>query len=127
MMGKVFYNSSGALWILPPTINSNESKTRYYIYALVCPIDNIIRYVGCTKHNLRNRRCGHITEAKYNHPQNKKNDWIRELLSMGMKPKIKMLFKTSDKKEAAKKEIVFILSNPAAYNQSIKPYCNLKP
>ena len=60
-----------------------------YIYALIDPRDDSIRYIGKTI-NPKYRRSGHITECKRS-DDNYRLNWIRSLLSKGLKPKFKIL------------------------------------
>lgn len=53
-----------------------------YIYVLVDPITNEIRYCGKT-HNIKERYIGHLKEKKY---KNKKYYWLKELKSKNQKP-----------------------------------------
>ena len=59
-----------------------------YIYGLVDPRDNSIRYIGKTVYP-KNRLSGHINESnKFNHHRSK---WIRSLLKLNLKPKLLVL------------------------------------
>ncbi len=57
-----------------------------FIYGLVCPIDNIIKYIGLTKKNPSKRLSAHLTETKYyiknNMFLNKKHTWLRKLINL---------------------------------------------
>ena len=55
----------------------------FYIYELVDPITNEVRYIGQTV-NTYNRLHTHLTEAK--HGNSHKNKWIRKLVKNGMRP-----------------------------------------
>jgi hypothetical protein len=61
--------------------------SKIFIYGLVDPRTNAIRYVGKTN-NLKGRLDGHIKDRKSN---KEKGDWIDGLLEQGKKPKIKTL------------------------------------
>lgn len=52
-----------------------------YIYALICPISNQIRYVGKTN-SIRVRYNAHLNDKSKSH----KTSWIKSLKSMGLKP-----------------------------------------
>lgn len=60
-----------------------------YIYYLRCPKTKEIRYVGRTRQELKLRLRGHITKSR-NSPKstNHKNNWIKSILSEGLKPTI---------------------------------------
>ena len=59
----------------------------YYIYTLVCPLENRVRYIGQTKSSLQKRLSQHIWESKkdkkrYSH----KDNWILKLSRLNLKP-----------------------------------------
>jgi hypothetical protein len=58
-----------------------------YIYGLVDPRNNKIRYIGKTI-DPKNRLSGHITESKDISVINYRIKWIRKLISLDIKPKI---------------------------------------
>lgn len=63
-----------------------------YIYGLIDPITNRIRYIGYTKNkNPKMRLYGHISEAKTlskpSSKNNHKNNWIRKLLNLNIRPR----------------------------------------
>jgi hypothetical protein len=58
-----------------------------YIYGLVDPRNNKIRYIGKTTYP-KNRLSGHMTESKDINVINYRIKWIRKLISLGLKPKI---------------------------------------
>ena len=53
-----------------------------YIYALICPISNQIRYVGKTN-SVRVRYNAHLNDKSKSH----KSSWIKSLKIQGLKPK----------------------------------------
>lgn len=61
-----------------------------YIYKLIDPLTNEIRYVGKTKKNLIKRLYEHLTKRNLI-PNNHKNNWIKKLLNSQLKPKIELL------------------------------------
>lgn len=61
-----------------------------YIYALVDPRNNQIRYIGKTT-NPKNRLSGHITECKKDNVNHYRAMWIKSLLKENLKPSIKFL------------------------------------
>lgn len=82
----------------------SENKERpYKIYSLNCPInEDVVRYIGLTKHSL-NRRLGEHLREKYriNHKQN----WIRKLKNQSLKPIINLIDDNLTKEEAKEKEM----------------------
>ncbi len=63
---------------------------KIFIYGLVCPTSEKVQYVGKTK-DIEKRLSQHITRAKFMGHLRGKNEWIRALLILNMKPKIKIL------------------------------------
>lgn len=61
-----------------------------YIYALLDPRDNEVRYIGKTT-NPKNRLSGHITECKKEQSTHYRAKWIKSLLKDNLKPLIKFL------------------------------------
>jgi hypothetical protein len=52
-----------------------------FIYALINPNTNIVRYIGKTKNTLRKRLSQHIHSSKYKKEKiTHKENWIRKLL-----------------------------------------------
>ena len=62
-----------------------------YIYGLVCPIKNTVRYIGKTK-NINERYRKHLS-AKKNTATSK---WVFALKERGLKPKIEIIFETNE-------------------------------
>lgn len=60
--------------------------TKFYIYCLINPLDNTIRYVGVTKRTLKKRLAEHIQKSKYK--QTRKDYWIQSLVKKGVLPVI---------------------------------------
>jgi hypothetical protein len=56
-----------------------------YIYILIDPRDNTVRYVGKTS-NPKYRLSGHISECKKENILHRRAKWIRNLLKEGLKP-----------------------------------------
>ena len=76
-----------------------------YIYVLIDPRDNEVRYVGKTaypKARIRN----HIVESVTLN-RNHRHHWINDLLKNGLKPKLDIVCQTTNK-EASNKEIRLI-------------------
>ena len=81
-------------------INNNMKKT---IYALVCPIDKVVKYVGVTKKDLSDRFFQHL-QSKDN---GLKANWIKKLKEKGERPRIIELMKV-ESKQAGEMEKIFI-------------------
>lgn len=82
-----------------------------YIYGLVDPTNNEIRYIGKTV-NPKNRLSGHITESKKLNITHYRAKWIRKLTSIGFRPEIKFLRVCSlDDFEKYETEYIKIYSN----------------
>lgn len=75
----------------------------YYIYALVCPETNMIRYVGKTN-SLTKRLWEHVNDKHKSH----KVSWIKSLRNKNLKPIIEVLEETENEKEAYRWEIYWI-------------------
>lgn len=67
-----------------------ESTEITYIYVLIDPRDNEVRYVGKTS-NPKSRLSGHITECKKESTKHYRARWIRSLLKDNIKPIIKFI------------------------------------
>lgn len=59
----------------------------YKLYILYCPYQNIIRYIGVTKRDLKDRLTEHLRCDKNKH----KSNWIKKILSKGYIPEIKLI------------------------------------
>lgn len=59
------------------------------IYGLVCPINDMIMYVGGSV-NENERLYQHMKEAERGH-QSPRHEWIRELQKTGMNPSVKVI------------------------------------
>lgn len=80
------------------------TKKKYKVYSLVCPKTNQVRYVGITYRSLSIRLKEHITKSK----NSKKTEWINQLLSEGLTPKIKLIKDECTLEEAVAKEEALI-------------------
>lgn len=67
-----------------------ESTEVTYIYVLLDPRDNEVRYVGKTS-NPKSRLSGHISECKRESSKHYRARWIRSLLKDNLKPIIKFI------------------------------------
>ena len=61
------------------------------IYGLYDPRDGELRYIGQTIQPLRRRLKGHCNET----PRGHKSNWVRSLLSLGLKPDIRLIREAS--------------------------------
>lgn len=60
------------------------------MYGLVCPIKNVVRYIGKTN-NPQARLLAHLTTAKCGRGQHHNARWIRKLLAQGLRPALRIL------------------------------------
>lgn len=78
--------------------------TRYFVYALIDPLDGAVRYVGCTA-NPEARWRQHLQEAKKG--QSAKQKWMRTLLDLGVEPEMRKLgnsFSSADEARSAERD-----------------------
>lgn len=65
------------------------------VYSLSDPQDNVLRYIGITSHTAQQRFSRHLKDAKkkvrYNEYLSRKEKWLLDLESNGMKPIIKTI------------------------------------
>ncbi len=71
---------------IPPHDPAGNPLTAY-IYTLVDPETNAIRYIGKTTTSLRERLTNHLCEKK----DDRKNRWINKLKRQGLKPLIQLI------------------------------------
>ncbi len=64
-----------------------------YIYALICPIENNVKYVGKTK-NPKTRYNQHV--KKLDKSFTPKRKWLEMLFEKGLLPKIKIIEETNE-------------------------------
>jgi hypothetical protein len=79
-------------------------ESMIYIYALICPVADRIRYVGKCK-NLAKRLGAHISKAKGGHTNHHCAHWIRSLTREGEKPRIVALRELPDNADWQSAEI----------------------
>jgi group I intron endonuclease len=84
---------------------SEENCEYVFIYALIDPRDNLIKYIGRCK-NLKHRMMCHLTPTELNNGT-KKSNWIKELLENDLKP-IMIEIDHVPKKEQKNKETEWI-------------------
>lgn len=70
---------------------------RRYVYELIDPLDNEIRYIGKTD-NLKRRFTAHISQKTLLRNKTHKNNWILSLLKKGLVPKIRVIGITNEDK-----------------------------
>jgi len=107
-------------------IQTNNFRYTHYVYALICPVSNVVKYVGSTS-NPEGRFLAHIHVSKSKKPfktNRKLYTWIKELSSKNLIPKMKIL-KDESVDENLKDEMYFIkkYSSKELLNvQSIRHY-----
>lgn len=67
-------------------VTEEKNENIIFIYGLKDPRDNKIRYVGWTK-DIKKRLINHITPSRIK-KNTHKNNWIKQLLSLNLKPEI---------------------------------------
>jgi len=66
----------------------HDTNTVWTVYFLIDPRDGEIRYVGCTS-NLRTRYNAHMAKAQFRRrARTPKAKWIKELFSLGLRPRM---------------------------------------
>ena len=69
------------------------------IYKLIDPFTSEIRYIGKTKGKLVKRLWEHVDKAKYStNKRSHKENWIRQVLKAGGKPKIELVTEVDEEK-----------------------------
>lgn len=58
------------------------------IYLLLDPRNEAVRYVGVTRHSLSTRLNGHMQEALRTANDSHRVRWVRQLIALGLRPKI---------------------------------------
>lgn len=100
----------------------------YYIYELICPIENVVKYIGLSK-NPQKRYYSHLTEGNWHFSNlmsfngfrklnNRKVEWISNLKKQGLKPLLNIIFEFEIKSDAIKKERELILHNRSLLNSN---------
>lgn len=84
-----------------------------YIYSLICPISNQIKYIGQTKRDLKKRLQSHIWEYTLHKKKVKFNthkfNWMAKVDSLGLIPNIKIeLIEECDSSDINVREIFWI-------------------
>lgn len=84
------------------------SKTiAFHVYVLVDPRDGRPRYVGCTM-NPRQRMSAHLNANKSTEGNGRRCEWVRELKTLGLAPKMMGLGKAVGFRAAQKLEASWI-------------------
>lgn len=66
-----------------------------YIYALRCPVENTVRYIGKSE-NPQLRLTTHISRARCGATKHRTAHWIRKLLALGLAPELQVLAEVPD-------------------------------
>jgi predicted GIY-YIG superfamily endonuclease len=90
------------------TLKSEMMKKykRWHVYVMICPNENIVRYIGITSKNPSVRFMQHVM-GKGTATKGKK-DWIQSLKNEGKLPIFKVIESGIQEEEARKKEIELI-------------------
>lgn len=80
-----------------------RNETSHYVYALFCPIENKIKYIGCS-YNPKLRFKQHLADKT----KSKKTKWIFDLKKYNKRPELLIISEYKNKKTAHKKEIELI-------------------
>jgi hypothetical protein len=75
------------------------------LYVLICPIDNIVRYVGISENPNERLKKGHLVDKREN-PH--KTRWIDKLKQLKLKPTLKIIRENLTEIEAENNEIALI-------------------
>jgi len=82
-------------------------QKKYVVYVLICPVDRVIKYIGCTKNPL-NRLGAHISDK---HSNKKKVAWIDGLKRAGLLPLLEIVDQFDDAETAFRREEELIISH----------------
>lgn len=86
---------------------------KWHVYVLICPKDNIVRYIGITSKNPSVRFMQHIIGK--GSATKKKKEWIQSLKDEGKLPIFKVIESGIQEEEARKKESSLIQEYKAMY------------
>ena len=92
--------------------NQEEDNRPRDIYLLICPIENIVRYVGISV-DPKERFGVHCSPSQEKENEHKFR-WIQKLKKQGLLPELKVIAEQVEKKEAERREVDLI-----AYYKSI--------
>lgn len=77
---------------VPPPISRYQNATGVFVYLLWCPVDKVVKYVGCSGHTPKERLLGHVCEARGNTSNHTpKSRWIQSLLALGLYPTLRYI------------------------------------
>ena len=76
--------------MLSPPYRMRMHSNHWFIYALTDPRTSDVRYVGVTTTTVAIRLRRHLNEANRNSPGHK-NNWIRQLQALGLRPQTSIL------------------------------------
>jgi hypothetical protein len=85
-----------------------EKVNNFFVYGLVDPRDNQIKYIGKTTNLLKKRFYHHISESLKSKKPNKKQAWIINLIKQNIRPLIVLLDSCNSEVELNESEIFFI-------------------
>lgn len=89
--------------------NLIAQNIKTYVYGLVDPRNNIVKYVGVTKNSINQRLNDHVRDSNNANIGNKhKNYWIQQLLDKELTPEIVILEECKNQDDAYKAEIWWI-------------------
>jgi group I intron endonuclease len=85
------------------------NNKKHFIYGLICPLNNNIRYVGQTV-DIKRRLTSHINKTKNKiGKKTKKEEWILELINLGLEKQIKItIIEECDSLNVDEREIYYI-------------------
>lgn len=66
-------------------VNYEKWFQSHFIYVLVDPRTNVVRYVGCTE-DAKKRAASHAS-----HPIRSTKEWVKELRDLGLKPQLRVI------------------------------------
>lgn len=99
-----------------------DNQQLYKIYYLKCPINNEVCYIGVSNNPKRR----FIEHCSYTYEMNKKNNWIKSLKEIGLKPILEIVEENSSKEEISKREKEHIKMFTKLLNAQSGGY-NIKP
>lgn len=74
------------------TLGMQEIKADYFVYALIDPRDQSIRYIGMS-HQPEKRLIDHTRDDKQSKQNRQKHAWCQELKQAGLEPTLKIIEK----------------------------------
>ena len=86
--------------------NANNLQLIHYVYHLIDPRDGVIRYVGAGRSDRKRYWHGRKNLCVYK--DDRVNDWIRELRTLGLKPVFVLIADDLTKPDSHELEIIWI-------------------